>query len=470
MNSDPLHQVKQACGLLTVNREIRSVAYLIGTDVVATACAAVDSIGEQAEVTFDSIEVSATVIARDEKSQTAILRLSQAIDDVLPIPHRLISSVGDDVSVIGYFTDPAVTPVALRGRIEDPYSRDHLSRPSLLLSFAQPVSLQRGMAGAPIVSGGAVIGHLHTSLQADEASSTTLVVGTPFQAVLDSLPEDSKGRLGPAMRRASESKPTDPRIVILAALDEELRYLFGLDCDWSKPTLHRDGTTYRTGSIDQKHEVVAVAVGAMGLTAMAIATAKVLKEWEPDIVALIGVCAGMKEQGVGLGDIIVGSHAFHYQIGKYYAGEIARDLKNENVDDQLIPIVEHFRNQPGFLSGIRDSAPQGMGVPAKALELHIGPIGSADLVVADSQKAMEASASDRKLVAIDMESYAFLRAAKLANVRWAIIAKSVVDFADANKNDEIREYAKYTSTQFVHRFIASFSDQFGAVCSTGRTQ
>jgi nucleoside phosphorylase len=83
-------------------------------------------------------------------------------------------------------------------------------------------------------------------------------------------------------------------------------------------------------------------------------------------------------------------------------------------------------------------------------------MASADLVVKDVEKFAEAIEAERKTIAVEMESYAFMRAARLADTRWYIVIKSVTDFADATKDDNWREYAKYTSAHFFVRFIRSF--------------
>src|SRR5712692_3640427 len=110
-----------------------------------------------------------------------------------------------------------------------------------------------------------------------------------------------------------------------------------------------------------------------------------------------------------------------------------------------------MRRTRAVVDEIQKSVSRGFKSPNAILQFHIGPMASADLVVKDTQKFGEAIEADRKTVRVDMESYAFLRAAKLALTRWAFVVNAVADFVDLRKYDDYREYAKYVGTEFAVR-------------------
>lgn len=245
-----------------------------------------------------------------------------------------------------------------------------------------------------------------------------------------------------------QEKPEKSLIVIITALEEELDYLFELPFNWSETLLQKDGISYRRGNFTEDIDIIATSARSMGLVATAIVTAKVLKEWNPVIAAMIGVCGGRKDKGLNIGDIVVANQCFHYQFGAFIDGKIARELRVENIDFQVTDIAEQLMLRTETLSDIQKLPPRGFKKPSTILKGHIGPMASADLVVKDVTKFGEAIDADRKTIAVDMESYAFMRATKAARTRHSFVIKSVSDFADAEKDDEFREYAKFTSTQF----------------------
>ena len=64
-----------------------------------------------------------------------------------------------------------------------------------------------------------------------------------------------------------------------------------------------------------------------------------------------------------------------------------------------------------------------------------------DLVIKDLDFMVETLKSDRKFIAIDMESYAFLHAVNaFIKKPHALIIKLVTDFADESKDDSVRAF------------------------------
>lgn len=243
-------------------------------------------------------------------------------------------------------------------------------------------------------------------------------------------------------------------IAIVSALREELDYLFDKEELCWGPLCDLDNKLQvRECSADNFRIVAANASGKMGLTESAILTTRVILGCKPDIIAMIGVCGGFKTRGVNIGDVIVAEKSFHYQFGSFEDGSIQRELKVCEIDHRYFSKILDFLNQ-AKMSEIQTSSPRGMKKSDKVLKVRSGPMASADLVVKDENKLNEAKIAERKVIAVDMESYAFLRASELHGVK-AVVVKSVSDFADSQKgeDDDLREYAKYNATEALVQFL-----------------
>ncbi len=71
------------------------------------------------------------------------------------------------------------------------------------------------------------------------------------------------------------------------------------------------------------------------------------------------------------------------------------------------------------------------------------------------------SKANRKVVGVDMESYALLRATRLSDERLrAMVVKGVMDLG-ANKSDSVKKQAAFWAAGFLARFIAA---EFDSVC------
>lgn len=445
-----IDRIRSACAKVVIGERQRGTAFLITSQLVITAAHVIDD-KTTAEIQFQHQQCTADVIAVDKARDCAILQTRQPVEDVAPIQYRFDAAMGEDCQIVGYpgFLGGAVT---LEGRVQDVNARLQISEnPVLLLSVSHPLSAEEsgGVSGSPVISNGVVVGIFAAGFRTSRQTPTGFFAAIPIQDALSLLPTETIEAL--RKRESQEQKPDEdekPEIVVISALDEELDYLYELPLQWSGPIIADDGLTYRRGKLLDGLTIVATTSRAMGLTATAITAAKALKEWRPRLVAMIGICGGRKAKEVNIGDIIVASQSFHYQFGAFKDGKIERELHVENTDGQLLALVEHFTRRTPMLSGIQNSVPRGFKSPKTTLNCHIGPIASADLVVKDVKKLGEAVEAERKTIGIDMETYAFMRAARLAGTRMTLATKAVTDFADAKKDDEYREYAKYAVANF----------------------
>jgi nucleoside phosphorylase len=118
-------------------------------------------------------------------------------------------------------------------------------------------------------------------------------------------------------------------------------------------------------------------------------------------------------------------------------------------------LVEFARNAETF-DEIRRAWPGPK--PNTVLQVRIGPVASGASVLADVSKVKQIKEQHRKLIAIDMEVYGLFGAADDAPVPSpkAFALKSVCDFADEHKNDDLQSYAAYTSARALQVFMETY--------------
>ncbi len=452
-----LEQIRAACAPIrsSAGKDLGGSAFLISPTLALTAAHVVRE-GAEIRLALPATNVVASIANIDEASDAALLRLSRSVDGVQPLAYSFDAQRGDTGFIYGFPLGLGGAGVSLGVRVQDPdLSRPNRSKPLVLFSVDGSPGLEgtRGLSGAPLIVGGAVVGFVTTGFSKGFEGYLGAV---RIQDALELLPTSEYTRAARNRTTETRGSSTDqPQVAVITALDEELDYLLDESFDWSGPCASDDGVTYRHGLIDGNWPVVATSSNSMGLTATAILTAKVLKEWAPKVVAMIGICAGRKGKGLKIGDVIVPTQTFHYQFGSFEEGAIHRELRVENSDSQLIDIVNHIARRTNALEKIKRTLPRGFRRPRTELQCRTGPMASADLIVKDVEKFGEAIEADRKTIAVEMESYAFMKAARLARTRWVIVAKSVSDYADSEKGDDLREYAKYTSTMFSLELIRS---------------
>ncbi len=254
------------------------------------------------------------------------------------------------------------------------------------------------------------------------------------------------------------------KIVVISALREELDYLLQKeDLNWKSASEDLPGDySYSLATLTNQEgkSVQIAAVGQplaeMGLIDAAILATVAIFKLKPEYLVMIGICGGIEGE-VNIGDIVVARRAFHYQHGKLKGdGEFQPELVTEEADRKIVTKIVDFLNEKN-LNQIRvEAVIKKLQLPTNPdIKCHYLDIASADLVNDHPQQIQDIKGRDRKVVAIDMESLAVLKAAKLLNTKAAII-KSVSDVPredyprDTQAN--YREFAKLAATEAFYKF------------------
>ena len=237
---------------------------------------------------------------------------------------------------------------------------------------------------------------------------------------------------------------SNPVILFVSALQEEMDPL------WSDPRFEwgraQDcGEAIWCRTCDYKgYTFVAAAACEMGLVVSAIVATKLILRWKPVILIALGICAGRRD--LKLADVVVSSASFLYRFGRQVEGTFKPTPRRHDIADKTRELAERFeRDWP-------EVAPQGPN-PGERPAVVIGAYASADFLMKDQETMLGLTDSHGEFAALDMESYALMRAATFLEVPYGAIAlKAVSDHGNEAKTDEGRARVKTASKEAAVQF------------------
>ena len=246
-------------------------------------------------------------------------------------------------------------------------------------------------------------------------------------------------------------------IVIITGLAKELEW-FSKTIGVQFTRTARQGTSYLRGIHrvgDREISIVAVRQLDKGLTSAAVTTTKAICLWQPSVVVMTGICAGV-EQSVALGDLVVATQCFEHSSGQLVDGEIVPLQNRISLEPWFLDYLMSISDSPECPMTVQGGYP---GPLAKdfAMRIHYGPMACGPLVVKDPKYMNKLRSHEHSLLAVDMESYGVALAASMcstpARTVHAVIVKGVVDFADGAKNDDWHDYAAYASAAYARHIL-----------------
>ena len=266
-----------------------------------------------------------------------------------------------------------------------------------------------------------------------------------------------------ASRSAEATLDYASDLCVLAALPEpELSGVLRLPWNWRDLQIENDSTIYHRGEFERdgsRRSVYAACCSRMGMTAAAILSMKMISVFRPRYIGVVGLLAGIKGE-CELGDIIAADPSWDWGSGKQHVRDGApvflpaphQTSLNSSIRSKLVWMMEHRE----VLDEVRRDW-QGEEPPTP-LKMHLGPVASGAAVLADPRYAELIKTQHRKLIGIDMETYAVLAAAEECSLPQpkAFSIKSVSDFADPSKGDSHRNYAAYTSAAALKIFVERY--------------
>ncbi|CAM4018131.1 phosphorylase family protein [Corallococcus exiguus] len=269
--------------------------------------------------------------------------------------------------------------------------------------------------------------------------------------------------LASIVSKASEPAEYRSDLAIVCALySPELTNILALPWNWKQISISGDHTIYWSGqyfSNGQPRTVHAAFAARMGMPAASILATKMIHTFRPRFICMTGIAAGVKER-INLGDLLVSNPSWDWGSGKWISEKsVAKFLPAPHQIPLDVSLRDKFKllsQDTALLSEIRNSYPAER--PPFELSLRVGPIASGASVLADRQTSTRILSQHRELLGIDMEAYGVLAAAEEASEPRpdAFVVKSIVDFADGEKNDRYQSYAGFVSARITGRFAERF--------------
>lgn len=198
--------------------------------------------------------------------------------------------------------------------------------------------------------------------------------------------------------------------------------------------------------------VIAACTIEMGMAASAALSAQMIARYRPRYIGMCGIAGGVRGE-VCIGDVIVADVVWDYSAGKLSTVNGEARFKPEPRVIELDAFVKRqmvlFMSDLAVARSIKTAWTKAK--PTNDLRVHLGPIFSGALVVANQEKIDELTYTHRKLKGIEMEAYGMFCAAKYAEAPRpvALAIKSISDLADEAKDDSWRAYAAYTSAAYL---------------------
>lgn len=266
-----------------------------------------------------------------------------------------------------------------------------------------------------------------------------------------------------AARPGQPQKTFDVDLCVVTALHKpELSAVLNLDWSWELYEESDDSTIYHKGVVRRRNgngTVVAAAAERMGMTASAILATKMIMRFRPRYLAMVGITGGVRGR-CQLGDVIVADPCWDWGSGRWQTDGSGRVFA---ASPHQVGLDASMRGKLALMattqSCLDDIKANWRGAkPANSLQMHIGPAASGAAVLADSLTTEEIKRHHRKLIGVDMEAYAVLAAAQEAAfpAPKGFVIKGVSDFADDEKNDDLQEYAAFTSVQALRALVERF--------------
>jgi nucleoside phosphorylase len=218
--------------------------------------------------------------------------------------------------------------------------------------------------------------------------------------------------------------------------------------------------TYYRGTLDgsqlrdraaQNLSVVGLFQDRVGMVDCSALVTTAVRVFRPKLVAMTGVCAGRRAAAVRLCDLVIPTQAFTYDTGKYgehgFQPEPLWADAAERVCRRVVAVGD------GIIQQLSSEIQAVYGGRVRMPKLHTQIMACGSAVVDHPNMMQVIGEKNRKVVGLDMESYAFLRALRLCSPKTpAFVVKGVMDLG-AKKSDRLKTKAAYWAASFLVRFV-----------------
>lgn len=250
--------------------------------------------------------------------------------------------------------------------------------------------------------------------------------------------------------------------IVTALPNPEFSSVKRLPWNWRRIEVPNDGSAYYEGEFTKegtKRRLISSIAPRMGMTATSVLATKMIFNFRPKFIAMVGIAAGIRGT-CELGDIIAADPGWDWGSGKLYmesgSSAFASAPHQIGLNSFIRGKLSAMATDQSLIDGIRNewSGPK----PNTILRMHIGPMASGAAVLANTSATSSLKQQHRKIIAVEMETYGLLAAADEAPLPQpkAFVLKSICDFADEEKTDHFQEYAAFTSASALRIFVERF--------------
>ena len=184
---------------------------------------------------------------------------------------------------------------------------------------------------------------------------------------------------------------------------------------------HPEGDVYERGVFqgDERAWDVGIVEMGMGNPNVAQRTERAIDHFKPDAVLFVGVAGGIKD--VKIGDVVVATKVYGFHSGKA-ADEFKTRPEVGLPQHRILERARAERRKPGWLKRLAEP-------PEAAPQVFLGAIAAGEQVVTSTQsesyKLIREAYNDA--LAVEMESYGFLKAAQAHSGLEALVVRGISD-------------------------------------------
>lgn len=286
--------------------------------------------------------------------------------------------------------------------------------------------------------------------------------------VLGSTLEDKK--ITGSKTQASMSAKVDVfHLGVITASPDEFNAIKALLIDWEQlPNYPNDSVSYYSGTLDRngkKFSVILPHPLDMGMSPAAILTTKVISNFSPKYLFMIGIAAGNKKLS-NIGDILIAEKSLNYhEVVELERKDNSQSQKfmqtPDSINKHLKTELTQFSNSD-HIKEIQSLYPDQNKI-SKTLKCSLGLVVTGCSLLRSQTKVEEINEMYPNVVGLDMETHAFYYAAAHSLRQlppYFVSIKSVSDFGDNTDHklapSERKKYALHTASMAFEKFVSHY--------------